>query len=99
MSWPRCCAWLTTENARRAGVAARVEFRREDLFETDLHAATVVALYLSPEINQKLRPKFLAELKPGARIVSHVFDMGDWAPAERRIVSGRPVFLWKVDGR
>jgi len=87
------------ENARRAGVATRVEFRRQDLFQTDLHAATVVALYLSPEINQKLRPKFLVELKPGARIVSHVFDMGDWTPAERRLVSGRPVFLWKVDGR
>src|SRR4029078_8102804 len=63
--------------ARRAGVSNRVNFSQEDLFETDLHEATVVTLYLSVAINQKLRQKFLAELKPGARVVSHNFDMGD----------------------
>jgi precorrin-6B methylase 2 len=84
------------ENARRAGVAHQVEFRREDLFDTDLSSATVVTLYLSPTINTTLRPKFLAQLKPGARIVSHVFEMGDWMPDERRIVNDRPVFLWTI---
>src|SRR3954467_5387641 len=71
--------------ARRAGVSNQVSFLHEDLFETDLHDATVVTLYLSLAINQKLRPKLLAELKPGARIVSHGFDMGrDWPPDETR---------------
>lgn len=88
-----------TENARVAGVKDRVEFRRQDLFDTDLRPATVVALYLSPALNLKLQPKFLAEMKPGARIVSHVFDMGDWAPASSRIVNNRPVFLWTIPAR
>jgi len=85
-----------TENARAAGVTDRVEFRRQDLFDTDLRPATVVALYLSPAMNQRLRPKLLAELKPLSRIVSHVFDMGDWAPTDRRIINNRPVFLWTL---
>jgi precorrin-6B methylase 2 len=84
------------ENARRAGVADRVEFRRHDLFETDLRPATVVALYMGQAVNLQLRPKLLAELQSGARIVSHAFDMGDWMPADTRIVNGRPVFLWTV---
>jgi SAM-dependent methyltransferase len=67
------------ENARRAGVARRVEFREQDLFTTDLTGATVVTMYLLPEVNLKLRPKLL-ELKPGTRIVSHDWDMGDWRP-------------------
>jgi ribosomal protein L11 methylase PrmA len=88
------------ENARRAGVAGRVEFRQEDMFETDLRPATVVVLYLSTPLNQRLRPKMLAELRPGSRVVSHVFDMGsDWAPAEQIMVNNRPVFLWRIDAR
>jgi SAM-dependent methyltransferase len=67
------------ENARRAGVAERAEFRRQDLFATDLSAATVVTLYLLPEVNLQLRPRLQA-LKPGTRIVSHDWDMGDWKP-------------------
>jgi predicted O-methyltransferase YrrM len=70
------------ENARRAGVADRVRFVRQDLFEADLSAATVVTLYLLPEVNLKLRPKLLAELKPGTLVVSHNYGMGDWEPAE-----------------
>ena len=86
--------------ARRAGVSNRVSFSQEDLFETDLHEATVVTLYLSVAINQKLRQKFLAELKPGARVVSHNFDMGDdWPPDETRMVSGRSVYLWTIPPR
>jgi SAM-dependent methyltransferase len=67
-------------NADTAGVRDRIEFRLGDLFETDLHDAGVVALYLSPALNLRLRPKLLRELRPGARIVSHNFDMGDWRP-------------------
>jgi SAM-dependent methyltransferase len=74
--------------ARRAGVADRVEFRVQDLFETDLSAATVVTLYLLPEVNLKLRPRLQA-LKPGTRIVSHDWDMGDWRP-DRTVVVDAP---------
>jgi ribosomal protein L11 methylase PrmA len=84
------------ENARKAGIADRVEFRREDLFATDLRPATVVTLYLSSAINASLKPKFLAELPPGARVVSHVFETPGWAPAERIEVNRRPVFLWTI---
>jgi histone methylation protein DOT1 len=86
--------------AQRAGVSSRVGFSLEDLFETDLREATVVTLYLSVAINQKLRPKLLAELKPGARVVSHNFDMGhDWPPDETQMVSGRPIYLWTIPPR
>jgi tRNA A58 N-methylase Trm61 len=67
------------ENAAKAGVAERAEFREQDLFETDLSKATVVTLYLLPEVNLQLRPR-LQKLKPGTRIVSHDWDMGDWKP-------------------
>jgi hypothetical protein len=66
------------ENAQRAGVAARAEFFRRNMFETDLRQATVVTMYLLPELNLRLRPKLLAELRPGARVLSHDYDMGDW---------------------
>jgi len=94
---------LSTENARRAGVADRVTFREGNLFEMDLAPATVVTLYLSPELNQRLRPKLLRELRPGARIVSHDYGMGDWTPArtERMVVQGRVsyIYLWVVPAR
>jgi SAM-dependent methyltransferase len=66
------------ENARKANVTDRVEFFQQDLFQTDISKATVVMLYLWPEVNLKLRPKLLRELKPGTRVVSHSHDMGDW---------------------
>ena len=84
------------ENAKRAGVAERAEFREEDLFQTDLSPATVVTLYLLPEVNIALRPKLLA-LKPGTRIVSHDWDLGEWKP-DRTIVlevPDKPVGLEK----
>ena len=84
------------ENARKAGVADRVEFRREDLFETDLRPATVVTLYLSSTINATLKPKLLAELSPGARVVSHVFETPGWTPDDRIEINRRPVFLWTI---
>ena len=90
----------SAESARRAGVGDRVTFRAGDLFDTDLSDATVVTLYLSPELNLRLRPKLLRELRPGARIVSHDFDMGDWPPSQTIRVASRDrlsnVFLWIV---
>ena len=77
----------STERARRLGLEGNLTFRRQDLFEADLTPATVVTLYLSPDLNRRLRPKLLRELRPGARIVSHSFDMGDWAPTRTLQVS------------
>ncbi|MBL1177799.1 MAG: class I SAM-dependent methyltransferase [Pantanalinema sp. GBBB05] len=84
------------ENAQKAGVTDRVQFRQADLFETDFRDATVVTLYLLPDLNLKLRPKLLRELKPGTRIVSHAFDMGDWKPEKVVEVEGRTVYYWVV---
>lgn len=87
--------------ARAAGVADRVRFRQGDLFNADLRDATVVTLYLWPEVNIRLRPKLLRELDPGDRIVSHDFRMGTWTP-EREVFAGEGntgperVYLWTV---
>jgi SAM-dependent methyltransferase len=96
---PRLVA-RSVESARRAGVGGRVTFREQDLFQTDLADATVVTLYLSPALNLRLRPKLLRELRAGARIVSHDFDMGDWPPARALRIDVRErasqVYLWVV---
>lgn len=88
------------ENARAAGVADRIRFLNQDLFAIDVSDAAVVMLFLSPALNLKLRPKLLRELKPGARIVSHWHDMGDWKPQRTvRVQSGgreRLVYLWTI---
>ena len=92
------------ENARKAGVEKLVRFEENDLFEADIHEATVVTLFLLPHINLKLRPKLLHDLKPGTRIVSNTFDMGDWKPEKEFIVPDTEVdsflshrlFLWIV---
>jgi len=68
------------ENAKKAGVQNRVKFIEEDLFKADFHEATVVTLFLLPQVNLQLKPKLMKELKPGTRIVSNTFDMGDWKP-------------------
>ena len=70
----------SNENARKAGVTDRVKFIEQDLLETDIREATVVALYLLPEVNLLLRPRLLRDLRPGSRVVAHEFDMGDWKP-------------------
>jgi SAM-dependent methyltransferase len=87
------------ENARRAGVARQVRFLNQDLFESDFREATVVTLYLLPRLNVKLRPKLLAELRPGTRIVSHGFDMGDWKPEREMLVRDTTIYLWIVPPR
>src|SRR5918996_2036191 len=84
------------ENARRAGVTNLVQFRQEDLFKADFREATVVTLYLLPDLNVKLRPRLWEELKPGTRIVSHQFDMGTWKPEKRLESNGRVVYFWTV---
>jgi len=86
-------------NARQAGVGDRVTFLNQDLFTTNFSEATVVTLYLLPSLNLRLRPKLLSELKPGTRIVSHAFDIGDWVPEQTLEVGGRAVYFWTVPGR
>jgi SAM-dependent methyltransferase len=89
-------------NAQAEGVADRVAFHRQDLFKFDIGRASVVTMYLLPSVNMKLRPRLLNDLKPGTRIVSHDFDLGDWQPDQKSTVR-KNVFLWivpaKVDGR
>ena len=82
----------STRNAMSAGVADRVKFQQQDLFTTDLREATVVFLYLLPELNEKLRPKLLRELKPGSRVISHEFDMGDWKPDAKGMMPHTDIF-------
>jgi SAM-dependent methyltransferase len=88
-----------TRNAADAGVADRVRFVEADIFEADISNATVVTLYLLTSINERLRPKLLRELKPGTRIVSHQFRMGDWQPEREIVFEYRPLFLWRVPAR
>ena len=87
------------DNAKKNGVESLVQFRLQDLFEADFREATVVTLYLLPDLNLKLRPRLLAELRPGTRIVSHQFDMGDWKPAKKLESNGRTVYFWVVPER
>jgi len=84
------------ENARKAGVENLVRFEENDLFKADIHSATVVTLYLLPNVNMRLRPKLLKDLKPGTRIVSHSFDMEDWKPDREESIDYRHIFLWTV---
>ena len=83
------------ENAKREGVESLVTFKVADMFETDLREATVVLLYLLPELNRRLKPKLFAELRPAARVVSHDWDMGrDWPPDEYVKLGGDGIYLW-----
>ena len=85
--------------AREAGVAHLVEFRQQDIFETDLREASVVTLFLFPHTNAKLAPKLRGELAPGARIVSHRFGIGTWQPEREHEAHGHPILLWRVTPR
>jgi cyclopropane fatty-acyl-phospholipid synthase-like methyltransferase len=85
------------ENAKAAGVTDKVTFLTQDLFESDISAATVVTLYLLPSLNEKLMPKLKRELKPGTRVVSHAFTMGtSWPPDSRAEAEGKSVYLWII---
>jgi cyclopropane fatty-acyl-phospholipid synthase-like methyltransferase len=84
------------ENAKAAGVADKVRFIAANVFDTDFRDATVVFLYMSVDVNQRLMPKLKA-LKPGARVISHVFDMGpSWLPDERGETDGKSYYLWVI---
>ena len=99
----------SNESARRAGVADRAKFLQQDLFETDFRAADVLTLYLLPDVNLALRPKILADLKPGARVVSHDFGMREWRPDAMETVQApdktvglrkeSTVYLWVVPAK
>jgi len=90
------------ENAKKAGVENLVKFEENDLFQADIHEATVVTLFLLSSVNLKLRPKLLHDLKPGTRVVSNTFDMGDWKPEKELTLEGsdsflsRKLYLWKI---
>jgi SAM-dependent methyltransferase len=95
------------ENAAKAGVTNLVRFEEKDLFDADIHEATVVTLFLLNSVNERLRPKLLRDLKPGTRVVSNTFGMGDWKP-EKELMVGDPVqgfslshklFLWTIPQR
>lgn len=84
------------QNAKEAKVTDKVKFKQGDLFEVDLSPATVVTLYLLPDVNLKLRPKLLSELKPGTRVVSHNYHMGDWKPEQTVQMDGHTVYFWTI---
>jgi SAM-dependent methyltransferase len=92
------------ENAQTAGVADRVRFEVQNVFTADFREATVVTMYLLPAVNLKLKPRILSELRPGTRVVSHDFDMGDWTPEKVLTVKGtgereHKVYFWVVPPR
>lgn len=99
----------SNEAARKAGVAERARFFARDLFDTDIREASVLTMYLLPDVNLQLRPRILAQLKPGTRVVSHDWDMGDWQPDTTAVLEGlvKPVmpiqastiYLWVVPAR
>jgi SAM-dependent methyltransferase len=85
------------DNVRNAGVADRVRFLNQDMFESDIGEATVVTLFLLPQVNQRLMPKLRRELRPGARVISYLYDMGDaWPPDETRDVGGLSIYRWTI---
>ena len=88
-------------NAAQAGVSERIRFLEQDLFITDFRDASVVILFLWPNLNLKLRPRLLAELKPGTRVISYIHDMGDWKPRQTVAVTGahgeRNLYLWVIE--
>ncbi len=85
-----------TENAKKAGVQDQVEFKKADLFESDFKDANVISLYLLTSLNKRLRPKILAEVRPGTRIVSHAFGMGEWEPDQEKNIEGSTMYYWMV---
>ena len=87
------------DNIRKAGVQEQAEIRQQDILTVDLSAASVVTMYLLPDVNMQLRPNILSQLKPGSRVVSHAFDMGDWKPDRTERVEGRTLYLWTIPAK
>jgi ribosomal protein L11 methylase PrmA len=89
----------SNENARNAQVTDKVRFIEADLFESDFSDASVVTLYLLGRLNERLKPILFEQLKPGTRIVSHAFDMGEWKPEKTQVVDGKTIYLWTIPER
>jgi SAM-dependent methyltransferase len=87
------------ENIRKAGLEKFAEIKQQDILTVDLSPATVVTMYLLPDVNLKLKPNVLSQLKPGSRVVSHAFDMGDWKPDKVERVNGRTIYLWTIPAK
>jgi precorrin-6B methylase 2 len=87
------------DNIRKAGVQQQAEIRQQDILTVDLSPASVVTMYLLPDVNLRLKPKILSQLKPGSRVVSHAFDMGDWKPDRIERVEGRTLYLWTIPAK
>ena len=87
------------ENAKKAGVTNLVQFRQEDLFTADFKDASIITLYLLPDLNVKLRPRLWSELRPGTRVVSHQFDMADWKPEKQLELNGRTIYFWTIPAK
>jgi len=87
------------DNIRKAGVQEQAEIRQQDILTVDLSAASVVTMYLLPDVNLQLRPNILSQLKPGSRVVSHAFDMGDWKPDRTERVESRTLYLWTIPAK
>ena len=83
-------------NVKKADVQESAEIRHQDILTVDLSPASVVTMYLLPDVNLKLKPNLLSQLKPGSRVVSHSFDMGDWKPDKVERVDGRTIYLWII---
>jgi cyclopropane fatty-acyl-phospholipid synthase-like methyltransferase len=86
-------------NLAKSKAGDRVKFLNQDLFTTNISEASVVTLYLLDSLNEKLRPKLLSELKPGTRIVSHAFRMGDWQPEKSQTIDGRNIYFWTIPAK
>jgi SAM-dependent methyltransferase len=84
------------DNIRKAGVQELAEIRNQDIRTVDLSPASVVTMYLLPDVNLKLKPNLSSQLKPGSRVVSHSFDMGEWKPDKTERVNGRTIYLWTI---
>ncbi len=87
------------QRAERAGLRGKAKFLEGDLFETDIRPATVVTLYLIPKVLEQLKPKLLAELKPGSRVVAFAFPLPDWTPSKTGDVNSRRIYLWVIPER
>jgi protein-L-isoaspartate O-methyltransferase len=87
------------DSIQKEGLQNLAEIRQQDILTVDLSPASVLTMSLLPDVNLKLRPNVLSQLKPGSRVVSHAFDMGDWKPDKTERINGRTIYLWTVPAK